>query len=202
MSRIGEAVGEHGAGLDRLADHLVDLARDQGSAHGQIARCQPLCAGDQVGRHLEERIGGEELAQPAETCDDLVGDDENAVPLADLRDAAEIPGGRLHHASHAHDRFREEGRHLVRPDLFHLLLELSDEMVAEGLERHAVRASIGVGCRDVVDVFLGRVEADLVEIETREGGRYRGAAVVGAPSADDVLSLGLAQVVEVMLDDP
>ena len=201
MGRVGEAVGEVLALGVLAGDLVVEPLRDDRRAQRQIARRQPLGAGDDVGDDAVDLFGREEVAQAAEAGDHLVGDVDHVVFAADLERARVVAGRRHHDAARRQDRLGDEGAHLVGAELEDLVLEVGDLLVAEVLDRLAVGPPVGVGRRQVVDGVGDEVETALVGRLAAQRRGQVGRAVVGVPAADDVLLLRPALHVVVELHE-
>ena len=86
----------------------------QKRAKWRVPGPEPLGERDGVGPDLRIMVGGEEPAR-AEGAHDLVEDEADAVPVADLPDAP--PEGRMRHVHAgrlAADRLHHEREHLIR----------------------------------------------------------------------------------------
>ena len=92
----------------RVLDRRVDLLRHQHAAEGQIAGGDALGEGHEVGFH-PPMTEGEPFAGAPEAGDDLVGDQQNAVAVADLPQTGEVSGGRDDDAAGTHDGFADDG---------------------------------------------------------------------------------------------
>lgn len=84
MGRVGVTVQQ----LDRLLrarhERIEHAVADQHGAHWDGTVCQPLGAGDEVRQHAEI-LGCERRAEAAEAGDNLVENQQDAVPVADSR---------------------------------------------------------------------------------------------------------------------
>ena len=200
---VGVAVGELGASGLRLRDHVVDLVGQQRGRQGRVARGEALGGVDDVGLDAEHVLAGEEVAQPAEGGDHLVGDVEDPELAAGLAHGGQVSGRRDQHPARAHDRLREERGHVLRADLVDLGPELRDQMVCVLLRRHLIGAAVQVGARHSGDERLADdVEADVVVSHPGERHGQVAGAVVAVDPGDDGLLVRLAEAVEVEVDDP
>ena len=131
MAGVGQPVAEHGVGMVRLAQVVHQPGRDDHAAEREIARGDALGEGDDVGLDAEDITRSEDLAEPPERRDDLVGDVENVVVAADLGDALQVAVRRHDDPARGLDRLADEGADALRADPRHLLPELVDEKVGE-----------------------------------------------------------------------
>ncbi len=141
------------------------------------------------------------MAEAAEGGHHLVGDVEHVVALADLPGAAVIALRRHADAAGAENRLGDEAGDLVGAQFLDLVLQLLDQEVAELLHAHVVGAAVGVGVGDVVNEAGLEVEPALVALLAGDRRAEIGGAVIGLVARDDVLLVGLADVVEVEHDE-
>ena len=92
-----------------VLEGLVDAVADDRRADGRISARHPLRAGDHVGL---EAVGDrrEHVSDAAEARDDLVGDQQNVVLVADLANPLEIPGRRREASAAVLHRLKEDCR--------------------------------------------------------------------------------------------
>ena len=112
-------------------------------------------------------VGGEPGADAAEAGDHLVGDEQDAVAVADRADALEVAGGRRERAAGVLDGLHDHQRDRLRAGL--------DDRRLEVVEQERGELLLGLGGRAVVAVRVADV--DHVGDERLEGGAQRGDAV-------------------------
>ena len=103
MARVGEAAGE-GA----IAERVGDLSADDHAAQRQVAGVDALGEAHEVGLHAP-LLEGEPLAAATEPGHHLVADHHDAVAIAPLADALEVPVRRHQDAVGADDRLDDDG---------------------------------------------------------------------------------------------
>ncbi len=112
MAGVGIAVEQlDGAAtlVGAVAQRVINALAAEHRAHRHDAVGDPLGHGDQV-RHDVEVLGGEAAAQPAEAGDDLVEDQQDAVPVADFAQALQVALGRDQHAGGPGHRLDDDRR--------------------------------------------------------------------------------------------
>src|SRR5688572_33375768 len=97
MARIRVAVEELDARLRRVHDRVVDLASHANGTHRHGAIRYALRDRHHVRRHAES-LGRERGAQPAETRDYFIEDQDDAVTIADRAQLLEITDRRHQYA--------------------------------------------------------------------------------------------------------
>jgi hypothetical protein len=80
MCGIGVAVADGRLG-GPVRDRVVDAVGHENGTHRHIARSQTLCRGHEI-RHNVVLLTGEERADTAKAGDDLIGNEQNIVLLA------------------------------------------------------------------------------------------------------------------------
>lgn len=186
-------------GVVALVERLGDPVRDDAGADRGVARGHALRAGDHV-RHVAELVAGEDRAEAAEGADDLVGDEQHVVLVADLADPLEVAGRRREAAARVLHGLQEDGRDGLGALEEDLLLDLVGGPAAERLRVVAEeRGAVDVGVRHLVRAGDQRLEGGLQRRETGDGqGALRGA-VVGDRTRDDLVLGRLALELEVLL---
>ena len=107
----GDAVPEHPArALDQRLGHP---GPGEHGAHRRVRRGEALGHADQVGGDALARAG-EELADPTEAGDHLVGHQQDAVPVGDLPQAGPVARRRRDRAAGVLHRLGDDQRDLVR----------------------------------------------------------------------------------------
>ena len=124
-----------------------------------IAAAQALGDGHQVGGNAF-LLEGVQAAGAAHAAHHFVGDEQDAVTVADVANAAEIPGHRRQRArGGAAHRLRAEGDDAVRTQPGDGLFELTRQPLAVGSRRLAFGAiAVLVARRDVRDIDQQRRE--------------------------------------------
>ena len=92
-------------------ERLGDVIGDDHRAHRDARRRQALGGRDDV-RDVAVALAAEEVAEAPPRADDLVGDQQHAVAVADLADAGEVAGLRLEAAAgvlHGLEDHRRDG---------------------------------------------------------------------------------------------
>ncbi len=182
--------------LERLEQPVAgDHRADRG-----VARGHALGARDDV-RDVAEVVAGEQLADPAERADDLVGDQQHVVLVADLADPLEVPGGRREAAAGVLHRLQEDGRDRVRPLELDGLGDAVGGPAAEGLEvvAQVLRSAVVVGVRHLVRAGHERLERDPGLGDAGDRQRALRGAVVGDAAADHLVLARLADQLPVLL---
>ena len=182
------------AGEERLDDPVAHRQR----AQRRVPAGQALGHGDHV-RHVVVALGAEEVPEATPGADHLVGDEQDAVAVADLADPLEVARRRGEAAAGVLHRLQEHGgdrRRVLGQDG---LLDGVGGPAAEGV--HVVlevRGPVEVGVRDLEGARHQRLErrADLGHAGDRQGAH--GGAVVGDVPADHLVALGLADELEVL----
>src|SRR4029077_11483414 len=95
----------------------------------RVAAVQPLAHGDDVGYDgsavaRSKVFEGEELSGATGAAQHFIGDEQNAVRVAELADARVVAGRRYRRSGgRTADGFRDEGRDVFRTDAFQRLRE-------------------------------------------------------------------------------
>ena len=113
----------------------------------------------------------EPLAGPAEAGDDLVGDEEHVVLVADLAHEREVVVGRVDHAAAAVDRLGDEGGHRVRPLAQDGLLEQPRRGLPRRLAGLGALLTVRIAGRDVHEARHARLEH--LPVGRHAGGAHR-----------------------------
>ncbi len=142
------------------------------------------------------------MAQTAEAGDDFVGNVEHFVPSAHVECTAVITGRRNDHAARGQDRLGDEACDVLGPQLQDLLLEIGHLGVAEGLERLARGAAVGIGTGQMVNTRGDQIHHAAIRHLARHRCRELRAAVIGVFTRDDVLLGRLADEVEIEVHEP
>ena len=141
-------------------------------------------------------------AQPPEGADDLVGDQQHVVPVADLADPLEVAGRRREAAAGVLHRLQEDRGHRLRALEEDLLLDLVGGPAAERLGVVAVhRRPVDVGVRHLVRAGHQRLEGRLERGQAGDGQRALRGAVVGDGPRDDLVLVGVAGELVVLLGE-
>ena len=185
MARVREAALERD-GVEVRGDPL----RDHDAAERHVARVHALREGDEVG-HDAEVVHREPLADAAEAHHDLVGDVDDAVPVAELAHALQVARRRHEHAVGADDRLEDDrgdrAGALERDDLLEVgeraLRPPARAMSAWNDERY------GYGPEEVRDRSVGRLVRPAARV-ARERDRRGGAAVVAAVHREHLAPAG------------
>ena len=107
--RAGQGVSGVGepAGVGAVGEGVVDRVTDRHAPEGHVARGDALGEGQQI-RHNIEIVDTEPLPGAAEAGHHLVGDEDDAVAVADLPHARHIAGRGHHDAGGAGNRFQDD----------------------------------------------------------------------------------------------
>jgi hypothetical protein len=142
------------------------------------------------------------VPEPAEGADDLVGDEQYAVPVADLADPGEVAWRWREAAPAVLHRLQEDRRHRLRAlELDHL----GDGVRGPPAERLVVvavlRRPVEVGVGHLVRPRHQRLEVDLRRRDTGDRQRPHRGAVVGDVAADHLVAARLPDRLEVLAGD-
>ncbi len=192
---VVERRGPAGEGLEQPVGR--DHRPDRGVAGGH-----PLGARDHV-RHVPVVVAGEHVADAAERADDLVGDEQHVVGVADLPDAFEVAGRRREAPARVLHRLEEDRGHRVGT------LELDgllDAVRCPQPERLVVvpqvlRRPVRVRVRHLERTGHQRLEHLLGGRDPGDGQRPLRRPVVGHRPADDLVLVGLAHQLPVLLGE-
>ena len=141
---------------------------------------------------------GEPFSGASEAGDDLVGDQQDVVAIADLADAREVAVGRHDHAARTHDRLGDDGSHRIGAFAQHGLLE--------GIRRTDARIlvalpAIGIGGGRLHEVRHQRPEHLVIGGHAGGAHRRHGDAVIGVGAREDLHLLVLALQLPVVARD-
>ena len=139
-------------------------------------------------------LAGEHAAGAAHAALDFVGDEQDAVALADGSQFVEELGRRHDVAAFALDGLDEDGGDLFgREDrLEELVFEDLDAFDVAGVRLLAVSAAVAVGVGDVGDAAGQRSEALFLDgLGAGERERAHGAAVEAAEEGDELVAAGV-----------
>ena len=170
--------------------HDLSFAGDGGEGQASAQRFR----GDKNVRHKTKALAGEHRPGASESCLYLIGDEDNAVFIADGAEVGEKLGGRNDEAAFTEYRLDDDGG-----DGF--LGNVSAKECLKGL-RSAVNIALGIGLavratetvsiRDAVDVAGKRLETSFVRVcLTGESEAQQSASVKGIFKADDRRPLGV-----------
>ena len=174
-----------------LVHGLLDRLRDHDAAERQIARRDALGEGDDVGQHVPV-LEREPLAGPAEAGDDLVGDEEHVVLVADLPHQREVVVGRVEHAAPAVDRLGDEGGHRVRTLAHDGLFQEARGGLPRGLSRLGALLTVRITSWNMHEARHAGLEHLPVGRHAGRAHRLQRHAVIGERARDDLHLVGLA----------
>ena len=197
--RAGRGVAGIGVAMLKEAgavtDGIENPARDHGGPDRLVTRAQPLGDGLDIGRDAF-LLNGMEGAGSAHAAHHLVEDQQHAVLVADLADAAEIALGRRHRAQgRADHRLGDEGHDRVLAQFEDFGLQLvgrAQPIVSLALA--LLGPAIGEAGRDVMGLDQQRLELLAAPQIAAGGQRAQGVAVIALQPGDDVAALGLADL--------
>src|SRR5688572_30471692 len=89
MTGVGIAVKELDHMIGRGHEGIIDMLADHDAAHGYGTGSDALGEGDHVGQHAEA-LGGKSVTEAAESRDDLIEDQQDAVFVAEFAKTLEI----------------------------------------------------------------------------------------------------------------
>ena len=144
---------------------------------------EALRARDQVGPDVVA-LGGEPRADAAEAGDHLVGDEQDAVAVADRADALEVARGRRERAAGVLDGLHDHHRDRLGAGLDDRRLEVVEQERGELLLGLAGRAVVAVRVADVDHVGDERLERGAQRRDAVDRERAHRGAVVGEPAGD------------------
>src|SRR3954451_3500390 len=179
-----DAVGE---GVRALEERLHDAVAGDDGAHRGVRARQALGRRDHVGQ-VVVLLGAEHVAQPAVGADDLVGDQQDVVLVADLADALEVALGRSEAAAGILDRLHDHGRDRVGA----LELDAVRDGLREVLGAVAGRQAVEVRVRHVAAAGGERLERLAQRGDAGGAQRAHRRAVVGDLARDDLVLVRLA----------
>eukprot|EP01022_Parablepharisma_sp_SALTPOND_P021543 TRINITY_DN427_c0_g3_i1.p1 TRINITY_DN427_c0_g3~~TRINITY_DN427_c0_g3_i1.p1 ORF type:complete len:877 (-),score=398.28 TRINITY_DN427_c0_g3_i1:14792-17422(-) len=107
VARVGIAVEQLDA-IRAVHEGLVDVRLDEHRAHGHHAVGEALGGGDDVRLDIEV-VGGEGRSQAAETGDDFIEDQQDAMLGTQLAQALQVTLGRHQHAGGTGHRLDDDG---------------------------------------------------------------------------------------------
>ncbi len=196
MAGVGEAVIEIAALLDQ---HLGHTVAHQHPAQRQVARSHALGEGDEVGFGVDVRVlAAEPVPQATEAADDFIGDQQQAVLVADALNLGPIAGRRNDDPARALHRLADEGGHLVGAHFENLGLQPTCGAQAEVVRALARLAVLQlVGLVDVGDARQWQVALFVHAAHAAQRGAAQRAAVIGVVAADDRLALRLAHQIPI-----
>src|SRR3954449_6897021 len=145
-----DAVGE---GVRALEERLDDRVGRDDRAHRRVRAREALGRRDDV-RLVAVLLGAEVVAEAAERADDLVGDHQDVVLVADLADALEVALGRREAAAGVLDRLHDHGGDRLGA----LELDPVRDGLGEVLGAVARRQAVHVRVRDVAAAGGERLE--------------------------------------------
>src|SRR6266545_2456497 len=194
MAGEGDAVQE---GPLALQEGLHQEVPADHPAHRGVPAGQALGEGDDVGL-VAVAVGAEPVPEPAEGADDLVGDQQHAVAVADLADPLEVAGRWREAAAgvlHRLDVDRGDRLGALHQDA---PLDVVGRVQGAVVEVAAALAAVVVGVLDPHRAGHQRLE-DLLDVgQAGDGQRAHGGAVVGDVAAEDLVAAGLADRPEVL----
>ena len=192
-----DAVHQHPA---LFVQRLGDLVADDHGAHRRVGGRDALGARDQVRRDAVAR-GGEPLADAPEAGDDLVGDQRDAVLVAQRAQPGPVAVGRHEAAAGVLDRLGDQHRHGLRPGLDDRALDLVQQPRAQRGLVLGVGIAVAVGVGDPHDRDRRRAERLLHRPHAGERERAERHPVVGDLARDRLRALRLALGQVVLADD-
>ena len=95
------------ARIGAVGERRVDILADGDATEGHVARRHALGEGHQI-RDDVKVLDGEPFSGPAETRHHLVGDEHDAVLIADCTDPGQVSGRRNHDSRCARHGFEDE----------------------------------------------------------------------------------------------
>src|SRR5215471_6291996 len=95
-----------------ISEDFENAIRHADAAQGQISRSNSLCKGDNIGLYLP-MIETEPTAQTPETCDHLIGDEQNLILVTNLTNPRKVVVLWNHKTTCALNRFCDKGGYRV-----------------------------------------------------------------------------------------
>ena len=146
-------------------------------------------------------IGPEHGAQTAESCDDLIGDEQDVMLAQHFLNRGPVAFGWRHDAASAQNRLADEGCNRIGPFLFDQRLKLGHQMGGELRLGHVgPRPAEVIGCLCVDDLRQGQVEFLVKQLKPGQRSRHQTRSMIPAPAADDLLLGGPSQDIIVVPD--
>src|SRR3546814_6797849 len=127
----------------------------------------------------------EPLAEPAESADHVVADQQDTVFAADRLDPRPIALGRDDHAAGALHRLADEGRDLLRADLEDLLLHRVGRRFAEGARILPEPLVERIRLADPLDTGQPRPALGVHRLHPAQAGARDRRTVIGIFAGDD-----------------
>ena len=189
VAAVGRAVQEH---LLRAVEHRVDhrVARDH-AAERHVARRDAFRERDDVRLQPVAR-GAEIFAEPAEPADHFVGDEQHAVPVADVAQSGCIAGRRRQAAARVLQRLDDDRGDGIRPFLHDQRFDLVEQVARELRFRLARRAAVALRVAHVPHTRHQRLEM-LAEVRHPvQRKRAERRAVIRDAPRDELAPLRLA----------
>ena len=187
--------GESGGAGKRIAGESSAEAAGSGRVHdfgaaGDGGKRQSTAQGFRS----DENVGldavafaGEERAGASEAGLHFIGDEENAVLVAEIDEHFEIVRRRSDESAFTQDRFgNDRGDFFIGDDALESIFEMARAVEIAGGIFQVVRAAITVGERDAVNLAGERRETGLIRMRLAgESERHHGAAVESVFEGDD-----------------
>mmetsp|Transcript_18400 Transcript_18400/g.29802 ORF Transcript_18400/g.29802 Transcript_18400/m.29802 type:complete len:348 (+) Transcript_18400:2953-3996(+) len=144
----------------RLFKHIRHRSTHQRRAHWEIARGDPLGATHHIGLNAP-MAAARPIAGPAKSCDDLIGNHQNAVSITNLAHQRHERLMRDNHAARALNRLHYERRNAARPLELDLILHRRRDVLRQfGGVGFLKRVAIGIGRGQVKTAGHQRLVSD------------------------------------------
>ena len=184
-----------------VGDRVVDMVGHEDGAHRHVAGGQPLGRGHEVGDDVVV-LAGEERAGAAEAGDDLVGNEQDVVLLANGVHGLQPPRRRHENASRPLDGLGIEGGNAVSAQFRDLRPQGGDRRVDDRLRVGAGRIAIGIVRRNLVLPIVGHSETGVKDPYRGKSGSRRRGPMVAIFDRDELVLLRCRLGVIVVADEP
>ena len=191
MAGIGIAVEQLDRAVRPLHQGVVDRAAAENGAHRDAPVREPFRGGDKVGYDAKQ-IRGEGRAEPPESGNHFVEDEQNAVAVADRAQPLEIADRRNQHAGRTRDRLDDHGGDRFRSVQGDQSLEIVREL--RSMLRLAFDEEVSLGVvrvPEMIDAWQAGKGAPVVD-DTADGDAAEPDAVIAAFAADQPCARALA----------
>ena len=188
MPGVGIAVGKLAAFFDQ---HVGNAVADDHAAERNVARGHGFGEGDEI-RLGAEIFTAEPATEPSEAADDFVGNQQDAVLVANALNLRPVRHGRNNYAAGALHRLADECGNVVLADFANFFFQPARGFYAEFIRRQLAAKLVIVRLLDVHNAGNRQAALGMHAGHAAERGAGHGAAVVAILAADNNGSLRLS----------